>query len=47
MLAPSVEAAFEGADAGDAAASEEERHTGARGFVWSSAVKDNFAIMRN
>jgi hypothetical protein len=46
MLAPGVETAFERADPGDAAASEEERHTGARSFVWSSTVEDDFAVVR-
>lgn len=45
MLAPSVEAAFQWANARDASASEEERHTGARGFIWSSAIEDDFAIV--
>src|SRR5208282_2078568 len=30
----------------DALSSEEKRHTGAGGFVWSSAVEDDFAIVR-
>jgi hypothetical protein len=32
------------ADAFDALFSEEERHTGAGGFVWSSAIEDDFAV---
>ncbi len=46
VFAPSFEAAFEGANTFDALFSEEERHTGAGGFVWSSAVEDDFAIAR-
>jgi hypothetical protein len=43
---PSVEAALQGADAFDAVFSEEQRHTGAGGFVWSSAVENDLAIAR-
>ena len=35
---------MQGADTGDALSSEEQRHTGAGGFVWSSTVEDDFAI---
>jgi hypothetical protein len=45
VFAPGFEAAFKRANAGDALFSEEERHTGARGFVWSSAIEDDFAIV--
>jgi hypothetical protein len=45
VFAPSFEAAFERANAGDALFSEEERHTGARSFVWSSAIEDDFTIV--
>ena len=45
VFAPGFEAAFEGANTGDALFSEEERHTGARGFVWSSAIEDDFTIV--
>jgi hypothetical protein len=45
-LAPGVQAALQGADAFDAVFSEEQRHTGAGGFVWSSTVKDDFAVAR-
>ena len=44
VFAPGFEAAFQRANARDALFSEEERHTGAGGFVWSSAVEDDFAI---
>lgn len=44
VFAPGFEAAFEGADTLDALFSEEERHTGAGSFVWSSAVENDFAI---
>ena len=43
-FAPGVEAALERADAGDALFSEEQRHTGAGGFVWSSTVENHFAV---
>jgi hypothetical protein len=46
VFAPGFEAALEGTNASDALFSEEERHTGARSFVWSSAVEDDFTIMR-
>jgi len=45
MFAPSFQAAFERAYSGDALFSEEERHTGARGFVWSSAIENDFTIV--
>jgi hypothetical protein len=45
VFAPGFEAAFKRANAGDALFSEEERHTGARGFVWSSAIEDDFTIV--
>ena len=44
VFAPGFQAAFEGANARDALSSEEERHTGARSFVWSSAIENDFAI---
>jgi hypothetical protein len=44
VFAPGFEAAFQRANARNALFSEEERHTGARSFVWSSAVEDDFAI---
>jgi hypothetical protein len=46
VFSPGFQAAFEGADARDALSSEEERHTGARGFVWSSAIENDFTIVR-
>ena len=44
VFAPGFEAAFQRANARNALFSEEERHTGAGSFVWSSAVEDDFAI---
>jgi hypothetical protein len=44
VFTPGLEAAFEGADTRDALFSEEERHTGAGGFVWSSAIENDFAV---
>ena len=46
VFAPGFQAAFERANTSDALFSEEECHTGARSFVWSSAVEDDFAIVR-
>ena len=46
FFAPGIEAALERADALDAIFSEEQRHTGAGGFVRSSTVKNHFAIAR-
>ncbi len=45
VFTPCFQAAFEWANPGDALSSEEERHTGAGGFVWSSAVEDDFTIV--
>jgi len=45
-FAPSVEATLQGADALDAVFSEEQRHTGAGGFVWSSAIENDLAVAR-
>jgi len=45
-FAPGVEAALQGADTFDALFSEEQRHTGAGGFVWSSTVENDFAVAR-
>jgi hypothetical protein len=44
VFAPGFETAFQGANTCDALSSEEERHTGARGFVWSSAIENDFTI---
>jgi hypothetical protein len=44
VFAPGFEAAFQRANTSDTLFSKEERHTGARSFVWSSAVEDDFAI---
>jgi hypothetical protein len=41
-FAPGREAALQGTDAFDALSSEEQRHTGAGGFVWSSTVENDF-----
>src|SRR5260370_41137161 len=43
-LAPRGKTAGERADAFDAALSEKRRHTGAGGFVGSSAVEDDVAV---
>ena len=45
-FAPGVQAALQRADAFDALFSEEQRHTGAGGFVWSSTVENDFTIER-
>ena len=45
-VAPAVEAALQRTDANDAPLSQQQRHTGAGGFVWSSTVEDDFAIVR-
>jgi hypothetical protein len=45
-LPPSVESALQRANPPDALFSEEERHTGARGFVWSSTVENDFTVAR-
>jgi len=45
-FAPSVEATLQRADALDAFFSEEQRHTGAGSFVWSSTVENDFAVAR-
>jgi hypothetical protein len=45
-FAPGVQAAFQRPNALDAFLPEEQRHTGAGGFVWSSAVEDDFAVTR-
>jgi hypothetical protein len=44
FFAPRVEAALEWANAFDAVLSEEQRHTGAGGFVRSSTVENHFTI---
>jgi len=43
-FAPGFQATLQGADIRDAVFSEEQRHTGAGGFVWSSTVEDDLAI---
>ena len=47
VFAPGFQAALKGANTGDALFSEEERHTGAGGFVWSSAVENHVAVARD
>ena len=44
---PGVESPGERAHIDDAVLFEQERHPGARGFVWSGAVEDDLAISRN
>ena len=46
-FSPRVEAADEGPDIFDAGFLEQERHTGARGFVGSGAVEDDVPIARD
>jgi hypothetical protein len=46
MIPPRCQTTLQGPDTFDAMSSQEERHTGARGFVWSSAIEDDFAIAR-
>ena len=46
-LAPGVEASLERANPGDASALQEQRHTGAGGFVRSSAIKHHVAVARD
>jgi hypothetical protein len=45
-LTPGFETALERPDVLDAMSPEKERHTGARGFVGSSTVENDFAIAR-
>jgi hypothetical protein len=45
-FAPGVEPALQRANVADAFLSEEQRHTGASGFVWSSTVENDFAVAR-
>src|SRR5437764_11942736 len=44
-FAPGVQSALQRADAFDALFSEEQRHTGAGSFVWSSTVENDFTIL--
>lgn len=46
-LAPSLEAAFEGAHTEDTVMQKRERRTGARSFVWSRTIKNYFLIARD
>lgn len=46
-IAPGVQAAFQRANARDAFAFQDQRHTGAGSFVGSSTVEDDVAIARN
>ena len=43
---PGIESALERPDMSYAFISEEQRHTGAGGFVWSSTVENDFAVAR-
>jgi hypothetical protein len=45
-LAPGVQTAQQGANAGNAVLPEEQRHTGAGSFVRSSTVEDYLAVAR-
>jgi hypothetical protein len=47
MFAPSLQTSLQRADAFHASIAEEKRHTGAGGFVWSSAIKNDLAVKRN
>jgi hypothetical protein len=44
LFSPGIESSQEGADVDDSFAEQLQRRTGAGGFVWSSAVEDDFAI---
>ena len=46
FFAPGIEATLERADVLEAVFSEEQRHTGAGGFVGSSTVENHFAVAR-
>src|SRR5262249_58604214 len=46
-VAPGPEASREGPHPFDAATSQDQRHTGARGFVRSGAVEDDLALARD
>jgi hypothetical protein len=43
-LPPCFQTALQRANATNAVISQDERRTGTRGFVWSSAVEDDFAV---
>jgi len=45
-FAPGIQTALQRANPLDAIPSEEQRHTGAGGFVWSSAIENYFAFAR-
>ena len=45
-FAPAIEAPSQRADTGDSVRFESQRHTGARGFAWSTAVQHDVAIAR-
>src|SRR5262245_62983143 len=47
VVAPGPESAGEGPHPLDAATSQDQRHTGARGFVGSGAVEDDLALARD
>src|SRR4051812_39994749 len=44
QLAPAIESAGQRADADDPVGFQSQRHTGARGFVWSTAVQHDVPI---
>lgn len=43
-FAPAIQAALQRPNSFHALLSQEQRHTGASSFVWSSAEKDDFAV---
>ena len=45
-FAPGIQAALQRPNPRDAFLPEEQRHTGAGGFVWSSTVEDDFVVAR-
>jgi hypothetical protein len=45
-LAPCVQAALQWPDPLDTVLSQQQRHTGARGFIRSSTVQNHFAVAR-
>jgi isocitrate lyase len=47
LLAPAVVPSFEWTDVRDPQLAKFERHTGAGGFVWSSAVKNHISVARD
>ena len=47
QVPPGIEAAFEWAHAQHAFSQQQQRRTGAGGFVWSGAVKDDIHLSRD